>query len=80
MAPGAPEDEPDPAVAEAAAAASAVRAARGRAGWRWLRQDPVSESERAPPRRLDRMDLVLVMAIILVALVFGCGAWTCRAR
>jgi hypothetical protein len=65
--------EPDPdavaEAAEAAAASRAVSAARGRAAWRWLRQDPVTEAERAPPRRLDRMDLVLVMTIVLVALV-----------
>jgi Gpi18-like mannosyltransferase len=57
------------AAAEAAAAAGAVRAARGRAGWRWLRQDPVTEAERDPPRRLDRRDLVFFIVIVVVALV-----------
>ncbi len=65
--------EPDPeavaAAATAAAASRAVRAARGRAGWRWLRQDPISEAERAPPRRLDWLDLGLVVGIVLLALV-----------
>ncbi|HET9498534.1 MAG TPA: phospholipid carrier-dependent glycosyltransferase, partial [Candidatus Limnocylindria bacterium] len=56
--------------ATAAAASRAVRAARGRAGWRWLRQDPVSEAEREPPRRLDRLDLALVLGIVVLALVF----------
>jgi len=54
---------------EAAAAASAVRAARGRPGWRWLRQDAVSEEEREPPRRLDRWDLALVVGMVALALV-----------
>jgi Gpi18-like mannosyltransferase/predicted membrane-bound dolichyl-phosphate-mannose-protein mannosyltransferase len=56
--------------ATAAAATRAVREARGRAALRWLRQDPVSEAERAPPRRLDRLDLALFVVIVLVALVF----------
>ncbi len=68
------EPEPDASLvaetAAAAAASRAVRAARGRTGWRWLRQDPVSEAERAPPRRLDRRDLALVLGIIALALVF----------
>jgi Gpi18-like mannosyltransferase len=57
------------AAATAAAAADAVRAARGRPGWRWLRQDPVSEPEREPPRRLDRWDLALVVGLVALALV-----------
>jgi Gpi18-like mannosyltransferase len=66
------EPDADAAVeaATAAAATRAVREARGRATLRWLRQDPVSEAERAPPRRLDRMDLALFVLIVLVALVF----------
>jgi predicted membrane-bound dolichyl-phosphate-mannose-protein mannosyltransferase len=64
------EPEPD---GEAVAAARAVRAARGRAGWRWLRQDPVSEAEREPPRRLDRLDLVVLVVIVLLAL--GLRVW-----
>ncbi|HEY7452252.1 MAG TPA: hypothetical protein VIA02_07030, partial [Candidatus Limnocylindria bacterium] len=59
--------EPDE---EAVAAATAVRAARGRPGWRWLRQDPVPEAEREPPRRLDRRDLALFALIVVLALVF----------
>jgi len=54
---------------DAAAAASAVRAARGRPGWRWLRQDTVAEDEREPPRRLDRLDLALVVGLVALALV-----------
>jgi Gpi18-like mannosyltransferase/predicted membrane-bound dolichyl-phosphate-mannose-protein mannosyltransferase len=61
------QPEPD---AEAAAAASAVRRARGAAWIRWLRQDPIRESEREPPRRLDRMDLLLFAGIVVLALVF----------
>ncbi len=67
---GATSAEPDPEAAEAAAAALAVRRARGRAGWRWLRQDDVPEAKRDPPRRLDWLDLGLVVVIVVGALFF----------
>lgn len=57
------------AAATTAAAAEAVRAARGRPGWRWLRQDPVPEPDREPPRRLDRWDLALVVGLVVLALL-----------
>ncbi|MGH2462659.1 MAG: phospholipid carrier-dependent glycosyltransferase, partial [Candidatus Limnocylindria bacterium] len=47
----------------------AVRAARGRPGWRWLRRDAVTETDREPPRRLDRWDLALVVGLVALALV-----------
>ena len=64
------EQEAEREAEEAVAAASAVRAARGRAALRWLRQDPVSDAERNPSRRLDRRDLWIFTVIVLVALVF----------
>ena len=37
---------------------------------RWLRRDPADPFSTEPPRRLDRLDLLLLMALVLVAFFF----------
>ncbi len=42
----------------------------GWASFAWLRRDPGDPYHREPPRRLDRLDLLIVSALVLAAILF----------